>query len=291
MAKKPKKAPSEAQLAARKKFGEQAKARAELLKTKTSQTQNDTNLNQNDEEKTQENHQETIPTTEAGTTGSITLTMEQFNKLLDRVSSSTTVDHAASPSFAPGNGLEVNAFGRVIGTVTKFNINPGYYPNPVERLLDEPRFSRFNLRENYFISWDITSKPYETKTGVSTQEPTFHLTLYNNIFDDDGVATGEAIIIQTLHMNEDEELARIFASEEGIEVSDETLRDLMDQTRYARSLSWLENLFFPPKNFQLNVDSREQAIGGRVVTVVTKSNVKGFGNKAPVVTDEELGIA
>lgn len=221
----------------------------------------------------------------------ITLTQDQFDALLSRLGGGTA-DKSPAPSMTPGVGLQVNPFGMAVGTVTKFNIDPNYYPSPVEALYKEfdadPKTKRFNLRDNYFITWDITAKPYETRDHLSVQEPTFHLTLYMNMFDDEGEDTGRAIVVQTLHLNEDEELCRIFAAEEGITVTDEGLRELMDRTRYARVKQWLLDIFFPPRNFELNEDYREEAIGGQVVKVVTKSNVKGFGNTAPTISDEEL---
>lgn len=231
------------------------------------------------------------PTPDSSIAGNIILTQEQFDTLVKRLGGrSTQVDHQPSPSLSPnpGSGLQVNPFGAVVGTVTKFNINPEYYPDPRERLYDEPRLSRFSMRENYFITWDISAKPYQTKDNMSIQEPTFHVTLYQNLFDDQGKETGSAIVIQTLHMNEDEELCRMFAAENGFEVTDESLKQLMDDTRYARISNWLLSIFFPPRNFEMSVDSHEEAIGGSVVKVVTKSNVKGFGNPTPKIDDEEL---
>jgi hypothetical protein len=223
----------------------------------------------------------------------ITLTEDQFNALISRLEiAGSSTDKAAAPSMTPGVGLQVNAFGQAVGTMTKFNVDPNYYPNPVEELLTEfdsdRRMSRYNLRENYFITFDMTAKPYQTKDNLSVQEPTFHMTLYMNMFDDQGEDTGRAIVIQTLHMNEDEELARQFAAENDIEGSDEGIKELMDRTRYERAKRWLLNIFFPPRNYQLSVDSSEEAIGGSVVKVVTKSNVKGFGNPTPKIDDEEL---
>ncbi len=218
----------------------------------------------------------------------LVLTQEQFDQLISKLNQGSTMDKAPAPSMTPGVGLQVNPFGAVVGTVTKYNIDPEYYPNPVEALLDEPRLKRFSMRDNYFITWDITAKPYQTKDNVSIAEPTFHLTLYANEFDETGDMTERAIVIQTLHMNEDEELAMIFASENGVEVSTEGLRELMTATRYERSKRWLEDIFFPPRNFEMSQDAHEEAIGGSVVKVVTKSNVKGFGNKTPVIKDEEL---
>lgn len=221
----------------------------------------------------------------------IVLTDTQFEELIKRLNSGNTQDKIGMVG-APGSNLQVNPFGAVVGTVTKYNVDPDYYPNPVEALLEDfdvdDRMRRHNVRENYFITWEMTSKPYQTKDNMSVQEPTFHSTLYSNEFDDQGEPTGRAIVVQTLHFNEDEELARNFAADKGFEVTNENLRELMDRTRYSRMRAWLIDLFYPPRNFELNVEEREEAIGGTVVKVVTKSNVKGFGNPTPKIRDEEL---
>ena len=225
------------------------------------------------------------------TPGTVTLTQEQFDTLIKRLEAGDRTDKAPAPSFTPGVGLQTNPFGQVVGTVTKFNIDPNYYPNPVEDLLDDfdrdRRLSRLNIRDNFYISWDITAKPYQTKDNLSVQEPTFHVTIHQNRYDDEGNDTGEFIIRKTLHFNEDEELARLYAAEQGIEVNDEQLRDLLDKVRYQRVRDFIVEYFFPPRNFDLNTDSQELAIDGAVVKVITKSNVKGW-DKAPKITDEEL---
>jgi hypothetical protein len=222
----------------------------------------------------------------------IVLTQEQFNALISRLDAGTVTDKTPAPSMTPGVGLRTNMLGQVVGTVQKYPIDPSYYPSPIEAILDEfdqdRRMRRFNLRENYFITFDMTAKPYETKDGLSTQEPTFHVTLYENLFDDDGEEIDKSIVIQTMHFNEDIELATLYAAEHEIEMSEETLRQVMDHTRHERIKRWLLAIFFPQRNFQLSIDAHEEAIAGTVVKVVTKSNVKGFGNKAPKVKDEEL---
>lgn len=225
----------------------------------------------------------------AGDAGSITLTQQQFDTLIKRLDAGSTSDKSPAPSMS---GMQQNPFGQVVGTMTKFNVDPTYYPDPTEQLLEDfdndVRMRRWNLRENYFFIWDITAKPYQTKDNLSVQEPTFHMTLYANEYDDQGEATDRAYVIQALHMNEDEELTRMFAAENDILVTEEGLRELMDRTRYDRIRRWVVDNFYPPRNFDMNVESREEAIGGTVVKVVTKSNVKGFGNPTPKISDEEL---
>lgn len=223
----------------------------------------------------------------------ITLTQDQFDSLISRLNSGNIQDKAPSPALSPAVGsLQTNALGQVVGTFKKYNIDPDFYPDPVEKLLDfcdsDNRMRRHNVRDNYFIEWSITSKPYETKDHINIQEPTFHLTLYANEYDDQGEDTGRFIVIQTLHMNEDEGIALLFAAEEGYEADSFDLAALMDLTRYERARRWLVDIFYPPRTFDLNTDAREEAIGGSVVKVITKSNVKGFGNKTPTISDEEL---
>lgn len=222
----------------------------------------------------------------------ITLTQEQFDALMRRYAQGNTTDQVPAPSMTPGigigGGLQTNARGQVVGTVTKFETDPNYYPNPTERLLAEPRLSRFSMSENYFLTWDITSRPYETKDNLSMREPTFHITLYMNQFDDEGNDTGKAIVVQTLHFNEDEQIAEQFAAEHDIDTGTVDMRRLMDKVRYERAKNWLLNVFFPPRTFDLSTQDSEQAIGGQVVKVITKSNVQGFGNKTPRISVEEL---
>lgn len=221
-----------------------------------------------------------------------TFTQEQLQELVTRLSGGQTTDKAQAPAFQGQGGLQTNSRGQIVGHEVKYNIDPNYYPNPIEQLLDEfdqdVRMRRHNIRENYYISWDIDSKPYDTKYGISVQEPFFHSTLYMNMFDEQGDDTGNFIVVQTLHFNEDDGIAFEFAAEQGWEVNEDTMKQIMDATRYERMKQWLTGIFYPPRNFQPTNDASEQAIGGQVVKVVTKSNVKGFGNKAPKIEDEEL---
>lgn len=253
---------------------------AEKPQTKTAKTKNETS------------NEPIAPAIDSATPQLITLTTDQFNSLIDRLNTGNVQDKAPSPALTAGGGLQTNALGQVVGTFKKYNIDPEFYPNPVEMLLEfcdrDTRMRRQNVRDNYFIEWSITSKPYETRDHINVQEPTFHLTLYANEYDDQGGDTGRFIVVQTLHMNEDEGVAMLFASEQGIDTNSLDIQELMNQTRYERSRRWLVDIFYPPRNFDLTTDAREEAIGGSVVKVITKSNVKGFGNPTPKIAEEEL---
>lgn len=219
----------------------------------------------------------------------ITLSPDQLNELVTRLMANQTIDKSPAPSMTPGIGLQTNTLGQVVGTVEKYDPNPELYPDPRERLFAEKRLRRFMMDLNYFLTWDIDSKPYPNKFGLSIVEPFFHMTLYANEFDDDsGEPTERAIVIQTIHFNEDKDIALEFAQEKEIPVTEESLKEVMDMARYERAKRWLFAIFFPERNFAPTNDAREEAIGGSVVKVVTKSNVKGFGNPTPKITDEEL---
>jgi len=257
------------------------------------QLANDERLRNAAKTKTVQPHGETTVAPQTQTdnvTQLITLTPEQLNELVNRLSGSNQTDKATPPSFS--QGLQTNSQGQLVGTTTKYNIDPDYYPNPIERLTEffdnDARTRRLAFSENYFVTWDIDAKPYETKTGVSTQEPTFHTTLYMNMYDEEGDETEKAIVVQTLHFNEDDQLAFAWAAENGMTPTVEAMRQIMDEVRFERVKQWCLDIFFPPRNFEPTTDFVEQAIGGSVVKVITKSNVKGFGNSAPKITEEEL---
>lgn len=228
------------------------------------------------------------PLTEKDINDTVTLSREQFDALLERLSQGNVVDRSPSPAM----GLQTNALGQVVGTVTKYSIDPELYPSPIDALLDDfdedSKTRRLNVRENYYISWDMDAKPYQTKDGVSVVEPTFHVTIHENRYDEEGNDTGQFIVRKTLHFNEDEELINIFVSENGLELSTENSKELRDRVRYQRVRNWMINeYFFPPRVFAQHDDTQELAVDGTVVKVITKSNVKGW-DTAPVISDEEL---
>lgn len=220
----------------------------------------------------------------------LTFTPEQLKQLVDALSGGTR-DSAPAQAFQP-TGQQVNSQGQVIGSIEKFPIDPDYYPDPIEDILKwldaNPRTRRFAFRDNYYLTWEMTSVPYDTKFGTSVREPTFHLTLYSPLYDEDGEDTGRFRVIQSLHFNEDESTALGIAAEMGFQANAGNMREVMNQARIERIKRWLLSVFFPERNFDLNTFYDEEAIDGQVVRVITKSNVKGFGNKTPKIEFEEL---
>jgi uncharacterized protein (DUF736 family) len=221
----------------------------------------------------------------------LTFTPEQLQTLVAALTGGKA-DQAVPQAFSSLGQHQTNAQGQVIGTIEKFPISAGYYPDPVEEVTryfdDTPKYRRLAFSENYYLTWEWDAKPYETKFGTHIQEPTFHLTLYANLFDEDGDETDKFHIVQTFHFNEDETTALEVATELGFDANHDNMRAVMDLARVERIKRWLLNVFTPEKNYDLNQFYSEEAIGGQVVKVITKSNVKGFGNKTPKIDIEEL---
>ena len=219
----------------------------------------------------------------------LTFTPEQLNQLISSLSAGNT-NSAASNAFTSLGQQQTNANGQVIGSIEKFNIDLEYYPNPIEELTNwfdtNSRTRRLAFSENYYLTWEITTKPYDTKYGTSMREPTFSLTLYTILYDDEGNDTGKYRVVQSLFFNEDESSALEIAAALGYKANHENMRDVMTKARYERIKRWLITVFFPEHNYDLAQQYTEEAIGGRVVKVVTKSNV--VGGMTPSISLDEI---
>ena len=224
-----------------------------------------------------------VPSTPQG--GNVTLSAEQFQALIDALSKGNT---SAPAQFS---GQQTNAMGQVVGSITKYEPDPNYYPNPIEDLISffetNPKTKRLAFRDNYFLKWEISSKPYDTKYGTSIIEPTFHLSIYTPLFDEQGNETGGYRALKSFDLNEDESTALLIAHDLGITATHENMREVMNTARFERIKRLILADFFPENSFAASSAFDEQAIGGTVVKVVTKSSVVGF-DKAPRISVEEL---
>ncbi len=232
--------------------------------------------------------QEIIQPTSPAESPALSFTPEQLQQIIAALTGGTT-DHAPAMSLS---GQLTNTRGEVVGSIEKYNIDPDYYPNPIDEVttwLDtNEKTKRFSFSNNYYLTWEITTVPYDTKFGTSVREPTFHLTLYSPLYDENGDDTGRFRVVQSLHFNEDESTAFEIAARLGFTPTHDNMREIMDKARVERIKRWLKSIFFPENNFGLNTSFNEEAIDGQVVKVITKSNVKGFGNKIPKIDFEEL---
>lgn len=163
--------------------------------------------------------------------------------------------------------------GKLVGTVTKYDLTPSNYPDPVERLAKEPKLARYAFNENYKLRFDVSVSEYTTIDNIRTREPKFTLELLGLMWDEE---TGEPVIgdegglqvyvISRLIMHEDPEAALVIAREQDLEVDEANEEDFLNEMRYIRMRDWLITCFIPApvKNKSRKT---EMVVGGKVVEI------------------------
>lgn len=163
-----------------------------------------------------------------------------------------------------GYNTNIGANG-VQGRIFRYPVEKGFYPDPTERLYDEPRLKRFGLRDNFFFDWDVEGVEYE-KYGVTYAEPRFTVRLFRRMFAEDGVTpTGQMALVNRQVLHEDEVVARAAADKLGIQDQFESFQDMMNEMRYYRIRQWLLDLFTPPELNSHKAQPRQMVIDGKVV--------------------------
>lgn len=171
-----------------------------------------------------------------------------------------------------GNSSEPQVTSRgVVGSITKFTVDPKAYPDPRERLAKEPKLARFAFGENFELTWNVTvagsPNGYETKEGVRVKEPKFQIELWAKDIGDAGDIKGKYLVCRGIFF-EDPQAAIFVAGENGLSVTDENEQEFLDEMRYIRIRDWLMEAFYPPKA-QEKVEKKEVAIGGKLVEYIT----------------------
>lgn len=179
------------------------------------------------------------------------------------------VKELKAQNFAqPQNTLQSNN-GRLIGTVTKYIVDPSHYPSPIDRLKNEPKLARFAFPLNYDLVFDVAVSSYETKDGINTREPRFTLQLVKIMLDEEtGDPTNKRYMLYQMIFHEDPQAALILAQENGLDVNEGNEKQFLDEMRYLRMRDWLFQLtpFYPlPATSKKN--RKEEVIGNRVVEV------------------------
>lgn len=158
----------------------------------------------------------------------------------------------------------------VQGIIFRYEVDKGYYPDPTQRLLDEPRLQRFAMRQNYIFKWSVDGVEYK-KDNITYAEPRFTLELFRRLYNDDGDDTGRAALVARSIMHEDEMTTRITASRMNLldtfSNDDEGFRELMNEVRYWRIQQWLFGIFTPPKIQTHRKRPTTEVIAGKVVEV------------------------
>jgi len=171
-------------------------------------------------------------------------------------------------SQAQGSGLGVNNQGNLVGMVEKYLVDPAAYPSPVERLMKEARLAPFAFDVNYEIDYQVQVSQYQTKDGVNTREPRFHLELRKVRLDDLGNPTDERIIARRMVFHEDPQAAIEIARENGLPIDESNERDFLNEMRYLRARDWLLDIFYP-KPAQPAQSRREEVIDNQMVQIIS----------------------
>lgn len=154
----------------------------------------------------------------------------------------------------------------MIGTLTKYSLDPNKYPDPITRLANEARLKRFAFEDNYELKFDMTTVAYETRNGVNTEEPKFELQLIGKVFDEAGEPTNKRYIMRKLIFFEDPQAALTIARDNNLEIDQSDEDNFLNEMRYLRMRDWLMDLFYPkPANPEGR--KREEVIGNTLVEV------------------------
>jgi len=176
------------------------------------------------------------------------------------------------------------AGGTLTGTYERYKTDADYYPDPTERLSNEPRLSRFAFKDNYELKWEVQLTQYETIDKIRTKEPRFVLSLIVKVYDEEtGELTNRRFVILRGIFHEDPEAALYIARENGIEVEAQDEKTFLDEMRYLRFRDWLLEAFYPtpPPPSQ---NKREIVVGNKLVEIYevtsdkSESMVSGFAS-------------
>lgn len=155
----------------------------------------------------------------------------------------------------------------IVGTTTKFSVEPKDYPDPTIRIADEPKLQRFAFKHNYELTWAVSSVAYTTKDNLNFREPKFSVELRRIMLDDEGEPTNKRFTIRKATFFEDPDAALAIAREQGYELPETTHKDFLDEMRYLRVRDWVFEAFYPPQITETKRDKKEMVINNRLVEV------------------------
>lgn len=179
-----------------------------------------------------------------------------------------------STQQAQPQGPQVNQQGILKGTFEKYLVDPALYPSPTERLAAEPRLAAFAFGHNYNLDYEVAISSYETKDGINTKEPRFHLTLSRKRYDDQGEPLRDkdgnqlAYIVRKMTYHEDPQSAVIVARERNLDIDQSNERVFLNEMRYLRTRDWLFDIFFP-KQADTRKEHSQEVVDGKLVQVIS----------------------
>lgn len=184
----------------------------------------------------------------------------------------------------PSDNVTVGQGNKLVGEVDKYLVDSDNYPDPTPRLAAEPRLLQIAFEHNYELDYEFKVRAYETKTGLNMREPEFTITLNKIVLDDQGNRVmmlnpknqkmeEKRYRAKRLMFHEDPQAALVIARENNLDVDKSDEKTFLNEMRYYRVRDWLFGVFWP-QPITSGPEIREEAIGGTLVQVFTKSSVE-----------------
>lgn len=264
------KEPSAAQLAARKKFGDAAKAKAAARRNAVSETSNPENLAVNQPtppEPTDVPDDQPVPEPhDPGLAGEPSYS--ELEKQVLELKAAMFDRFLSQPQATPAqtSGPQITERG-IVGTKERYPTDPGLYPDPRDRLATEVRLQSVAFPYNYELEYKCNpTRRYQTQDGVWQIEPQFELELNRIILDPmSGAQTNGRYTICRGIFFEDPDSALVVAQEKGLRVDEFGEHDFLNEMRYLRMRDWLFDAFFTPMDTSPKSNKREIVIDGKLV--------------------------
>jgi hypothetical protein len=212
------------------------------------------------------------PIEEVTSKDTVTLTTEQFQDMMDRLSN---LEQQKPESPQPQSAIPRidQATGQAIGVTEKHSINPNDYKDPTEALYNLPELRRFAFRENYVLRWTVTPTRYQTAFGTWFVEPRFELTLLRRRFDEEGVERPDKIIVGRASFFEDLPANLMEADLAGLSVDDVGTPDFSEKMKMYRYKLWLVENLTPKRPSSTKKKVKLEVIGGTAYEVEEGSEV------------------
>lgn len=251
-----KKEPTQAQIDARAKFGAAAKERAAAKKAEAKIQQPVENS------RGASDPEASLPANEAPVDHG-TPSPTDYADLLKQITELKAYLFDTKGTTNQGSSVTKNG---IVGTFEKYLTDPAHYPNPCERLAQEPRLARFAFGLNYELTWNISVSQYQTKDGLYMKEPKFTIELNKVIMDENtGEPTNGRFTISTGIFHEDPEAALIIAQENDVPVDEENEKQFLDEMRYLRIRNWLMDVFYTPQSISNKSNRKDMVVAGKLV--------------------------
>jgi hypothetical protein len=191
-------------------------------------------------------------------------TSDDIKQLMARIQELEAAQWRNSQTSQPATGSQVSG-GKLVGTTERYNTNKDAYPDPCDRLSQEPRLQRFAFPQNYELKFDVSTVEYTTIDNLRMKEPKFTLELIRVMYDEvTGEPTNGRYIVCRLVFFEDPETALVVARDNGVEMTKSDEPTFLNEMRYLRMRDWLLECFYPAPVVPVN-NKREMVIDGKIV--------------------------